>query len=143
MSGLEPLVALGLACNILQIVQLGYQTIECIKAVYQGKPPNQGLDENAAALENLSVEVKTHTRPGNNNYEEGLLKSAGKCCTAAQALRKEVRIARGSNAKQGSLVSALKVVSKATWRKRRLEKLKGDLEQAEKQIQTSLLAQIW
>lgn len=142
MSGLEPIAALGLACNILQLVELGCKTIDRIKSIYQGRNPDKELDDNAAALAILSDEVKKHTGPGSKKYEKVLLESAQKCSTAAQDLREEVRFILG-NAKQGSLASALKVASKVTWRKRRLDRLKGSLEQAEKQMQSGLLTQIW
>ncbi|KAJ4386878.1 hypothetical protein N0V93_009777 [Gnomoniopsis smithogilvyi] len=142
MSGLEPIAALGLACNILQLVELGCQTIDRIKNVYQGRSLDKDLDENAAALGILSDEVKKETQPGRKKYEKVLLESAEKCFTAAQDLREEVRFLL-RNAKQGSLASALKVSSKVAWRKRRLERLKGSLEQAEKQMQSGLLTQIW
>lgn len=144
MSGLEPIAALGLACNILQLVELGRQTIDCIKAVYQGRKPDEELDRNAAALEVLTWdEAKKHRQPGRKTkHEEILLQSAAKCATAAHDLREEVRFLVG-DAKKGSLASALKVAAKVNWRKRRLERLKRDLDEAEKLMQTSLLAHIW
>lgn len=50
MSGLEPIAALGLACNILQLVELGKKTIDRIKIVYQGGKPDGELEKGAAAL---------------------------------------------------------------------------------------------
>ncbi|KAJ0116934.1 hypothetical protein J7T55_003348 [Diaporthe amygdali] len=50
MSGMEPLVALSLACNVLQLVEVGQQTINLIKVVYRGGSPDQTLDQNAAIL---------------------------------------------------------------------------------------------
>lgn len=143
MSGLEPIAALGLACNILQLVELGRQTIDCIKAVYQGRKPDEELDRNAAALESLTWdEAKKPRQPGRKKHEEILLQSAARCSTAAHDLREEVRFLVG-NAKQGSLASALKVATKVNWRKNRLERLKRNLDEAEKLMQTSLLAHIW
>ncbi|KAJ4412498.1 hypothetical protein N0V82_008768 [Gnomoniopsis sp. IMI 355080] len=143
MSGLEPLAALGLACNILQLVELGDKTIDLIKTVYQGRRLDEGLEQNAAALGTLSNEVKKSSgQSGGNNLEKSLLTAAEKCSKAAGDLGEEIRFLIG-NARQGSLVSPLKVAGKVTWRKRRLERLKRILEQAEKQMQTGLLAKIW
>lgn len=142
MSGLEPIAALGLACNILQLVELGKKTIDRIKTIYQGGKPDEELEQGAAALEELVSQVKKGSQPGKKKYEEILLKSAATCATAASDLREEVRFL-SENAKKGSLVSALKVTTRVAWRQRRLERLERNLDAAEQRMQTSLLAQVW
>lgn len=142
MSGLEPIAALGLACNILQLVELGKKTIDSIKIVYQGGKPDEVLAKSAFALEELAEEVKKHSQPVRKKYEDILLKSAATCSTAASDLGEEVRFL-SENARKGSLLSALKVTARVAWRQRRLERLKRNLELEEQRLQTSLLAQVW
>ncbi|KAJ0115588.1 hypothetical protein J7T55_010411 [Diaporthe amygdali] len=142
MSGLEPLAALGLACNILQIVELGQKTIACIKDVYQGRTPDEELKNNAVGLESLANEIKKHSGPGKKKLEEILVQSAASCSKAARELREEMHFLF-DNAKRGSLASALKVTAKVAWRKRRLDRLQGNLDTEEKRMQNRLLAQIW
>lgn len=142
MSGLGAIAALGLACNILQLVEFGKKTIESIKIVYQGGKLDEELEQSAVVLEELAKEVKTHSQPGRKKYEEILLKSAATCATTANDLTEELRFLIG-NAKKGSLVSALKVTARVTWRQRRLERLKRNLDAEEQRMQTSLLAQVW
>ncbi|KAF3761730.1 hypothetical protein M406DRAFT_74669, partial [Cryphonectria parasitica EP155] len=143
MSGMEPLVALGLVCNILQLIEVGRDTIDLAKTVYQGKSPDKALDGKAAALESISQEVKTCMRPAKcSKLEEQLLGAVDKCFSAARDLREEIRFLVG-NAKQGTLASTLKVVAKTNWRRRRLERLQTTLDGTEKLMQTGLLAQIW
>lgn len=143
MSGLEPLAALGLACNILQLVELGQKTIGIIKTVYQGREPDAELKQNAVVLGRLAKEVESSLSPtGVSGYEEILLQSAASCSTAANKLQKEVYLLFG-NAKKGSHTSAVKVAITVHWRRYRLDKLKQNLEMEEKRMQTSLLAQIW
>lgn len=142
MSGLEPLAALGLACNILQLVELGQKTIGCIKDVYQGRTPDKELEDNAVVLESLTNEMEKHSQPGKKRFEQVLLQSATSCSTAARDLREEVHFIF-RNARQGSLTSALKVTAKVSWRKARLVRLERKLDDEEKRMQTRLLAQIW
>lgn len=145
MSGLEPLAALGLACNILQLVELGQKTIDIIKTAYQGRKPDEELKQNAVILERLAKEVKhssSSSPTGVSGYEEILLQSADSCSTAADKLQKEVHLLFG-NAKRGSRTSAVKIAITVHWRRYRLDKLKQNLEMEEKRMQTSLLAQIW
>lgn len=146
MSGLEPLVALSLACNILQIVNVGRQTVGLIKTIYQGGTLNDRLDENAASLGSLSDEVKKCQHSGNPwkcpMHEQKLVEAAERCSTAAIELREEIRFLV-ENARKGSLASAIKVVAKTNWRKRRLDRLQKNLEGAEKLLQMNLLERTW
>ncbi|KAF3016413.1 hypothetical protein E8E14_002767 [Neopestalotiopsis sp. 37M] len=143
MSGLEPLAALSLACNVLQLVEVGHQTITLIKIVYQGKLIDDALDQKAAILGGISDEVKTYKRPAQcPKHEQQLLAAADRCSIAARDLREEIQFLVG-NAKKGSLASTLKVVAKTNWRRRRLERLKENLDSTEKLLHTGLLTRIW
>lgn len=145
MSGLEPLAALGLACNILQLIEVGRDTIKLAKAIYQSSTPSidKALEEKAIILDNISREVKAAQRPTRpSKLEQQLLVTAERCTSAARDLEEEVRFLLG-NAKQNQLASTLKAVAKTTWRKRRLDRLKEGLERADNLMKTTLLAQIW
>ncbi|KAH8788039.1 hypothetical protein F5883DRAFT_657473, partial [Diaporthe sp. PMI_573] len=142
MTGLEPIIALGLVCNILQLVELGRETIDCIKTVYQEGKLDEKLEQHAVALENLTNQVNKESRPGNKRHEAILLRSAASCFTAARDLQEELRFLFG-DAKRGSLVSAVKVTAIVKWRQRRLERLRRSLDMEEKRLQSGLLAQVW
>lgn len=142
MSGLEPVAALGLVCNILQLVDLGRKTVDCIKTVYQEGELDKSLEQNAVVLEKLTKEVKKDSRPGNRKYEAVLLQSAASCSTAARDLQEELRFLFG-NAKRGNFASAVKIAATVKWRQRRLERLGRNLDTEEKRLQTGLLAQVW
>ncbi|KAK7735998.1 hypothetical protein SLS63_003516 [Diaporthe eres] len=145
MSGLEPLAALGLACNIFQLIEVGRDTIKLAKGIYRSSAPSidKALQDNAVILDNISREVRTAQRPTRpSKLEQQLLDTAERCSRAAGDLEEEVRFLLG-NAKQNQLASTLKAVAKTTWRKRRLDRLKESLENAEKLMNTTLLAQIW
>lgn len=143
MSGLDSVAALGLACNILQLVEVGRQTYDCIKTVYQGGKPDKDLGKNAATLKSVTDEIKKHSRPENDldEFEKLLIESATRCSTAAHELGEEVRFL--GEAKQGSFAAALKVAGKAFFRKGRLERCKKTLDEAENRLRTDLLAEIW
>lgn len=143
MSGLEPLAVLGLACNVLQLVEVGKHTIDLIKTVYQSGSPDHVLEENTVILQSLLEEVRKCERPAKcPKHEQQLLVAADSCSAAARDLREEIKFLVGSM-RQGSLASTLKVVAKTNWRRRRLERLKESLDRTEKLMQTSLLTRIW
>lgn len=145
MSGLEPLVALGMACNILQLIEVGYNTIKRAQSIYQSSSPaiDQAFQENAVVLRTISGEVKAAHRPASlPKLDKQLVSTADKCCSAARDLEEEVHFLL-SNAKQNRLAATLKVVAKTAWRRRRLDRLKENLENAEKLMMKTLLAEIW
>lgn len=145
MSGLEPLAALGLACNILQLIEIGCNTIKLAKNIYQSSSPaiDQTLQDNAAVLHTISSEVKAAKRPASlSKLDQQLVTTADKCFAATRDLEEEVQFLL-TNAKQNQLAATLKIVTKTTWRKRRLDRLKESLENAEKLMTKTLLAQIW
>lgn len=143
MSGLEPVAALSLACNILQLVELGRKTISCIKAAYRGQTPYEGLKSNATELETLTNEMKKnrHTTEG-GEYDKILRQSVDRCSTAASKLQKELDLVFRS-VKPGSFVAAVKVTFAVLGRQPRLDKIKQNLDMEENQLRTRLLVKIW
>lgn len=142
MSGLEPLAALGLACNILQLVELGQKTIKCIEKAYQGQTPHKELKDNATELGRLTNEMRKNKAPEENEYGKILRLSVDRCSAAASKLQNELDLVFGS-AKPGSFVAAVKVTFTALRRQHRLDKLKQNLDVEENQMRTRLLVHIW
>lgn len=54
MSGLEPLVALGLACNTLQLVGTGRETIRTVRQIYQDGKLDSALSDRVDELKSLA-----------------------------------------------------------------------------------------
>lgn len=140
MSGLEPLAALSLVCNILQLIEVGSQTYKLVKFVYEGGSIGNDLIQKAAILGNIAKDIQPVIRPRKKD-EQQLVETAESCARAARQLREEAIYLAG-NAKKGRLSSAVKAVRMILWRKPRLERLKNELDEAEKLMNTSLLAQI-
>ena len=61
MSGLEPTAALGLACNILQAIGVGRETVRIARQVYQDGALDPALADKAAALDDLSGRIRDAT----------------------------------------------------------------------------------
>lgn len=142
MSGLEPIAALSVACNILQIVGVGLETVRVARKVYQDGELDPALVENAKILDNLSKSVRS-IKPGASTtrlktQEKQLLDLADRCERAARDLQEEVNFLNGPPTK-AKLVATLKIATKTTWRKRRLDKLDQKLNDAEQRLKTGLL----
>lgn len=159
MSGLEPTAALGLACNILQAIGVGRETVRIARQVYQDGALDPALADKAAALDDLSGRIRdatttltittaTPTTAGARApskptaRDKQLLDLAEKCLGAARDLREEVNFLSGSPSRS-KLAATLKIAAKTTWRKRRLDNLERKLGDAEGLLRTGLLTRIY
>ncbi|KAK6821273.1 hypothetical protein PG987_015673 [Apiospora arundinis] len=147
MSGLEPIAALSLACNILQVVGIGREAVRLVRQVYQNGTIDPALKENASTLEELSARIlpsttATSSSANSTPQDKQLVGLADKCQGAARDLQEEVNFLNGppTNAK---LVATLKIAAKTTWRKRRLDRLDQRLKEAESTLQTGLLTRVY
>lgn len=141
MSGLEPIAALGLACNILQVVGIGRETVRLARKVYQDGELDPALGENAELLRKISDAIRT-TATATAARDKQLLNLADKCHGAARNLDEEVKFLHGVPGGKAKLMVALRVAAKTTWRKRRLDNLDRKLKETEAHLQTGLLARI-
>ncbi|KAI7788130.1 hypothetical protein LA080_012194 [Diaporthe eres] len=121
MSGLEALAALGLACNIFQVISFGRETLGLVKSVYHdGTLDDSGQDHRNTRLADVTK----------------------KCTGVARDLQEEIAFLVGQNG-QGSLRASLKIAAKANWRKRRLDRMEKALSDAEQLMQSTLMAWIF
>ncbi|KAL8322395.1 hypothetical protein RB597_008228 [Gaeumannomyces tritici] len=163
MSGLEPIAALGLACNILQVIGVGLETVRVAKQVYRDGKLDPVLADKARVLDLLSSEIRTAATtttttattktttaasgsakpaPPQSRADKQLLELADKCMSAARDLQEEVNFL-GAQSSKVQLVATLKIAAKTTWRKRRLDTLDRKLREAETLLQTGLLTKIY
>ncbi|KPM38309.1 hypothetical protein AK830_g8218 [Neonectria ditissima] len=139
MSGLE---ALGLACNIFQAISFGRETVSLIKTVYRDGSVDDSLEANAKDLSVLSSRVRAMASLDKQKRQNRqLLEIAERCQAAARDLQEEIDFIMGER-KKGSLRTTIKVAMKANWRKRRLNDIERKLSNAEKLMQSGLLARV-
>ena len=141
MSGLE---ALGLACNIMQVISFVHEAVRFCKDVYQGRSPDAQLLEIARSLESLASDVQKHNQAlkPQTASQKSLSDIAKKCNIAARALEEEVKFLCSHHGK-GNLAATLRVAVKTNWRKSRLERLDKSLHDYQATMESHLLARIW
>ena len=143
MSGLEPLVVLGLACNILQIVGTGQKTIKFVSNVYKTGTFDDRIKEHAATLKALSPTIGgIHPPITVSHDEQQLLESANKCQTICQdIIRKIEKLEKGIG--KNSKASMPAVTMKFMWKKLtgnwKLDDLEKQLQEAKDLVQLSLV----
>lgn len=141
MSGVE---VLGLACNVLQIIDYASNTVTLCKNIYQGRSPSPDLKSHASDLESLSAQVQSHVQglQSRTASERKLSDIGNKCNIAARALDEELQFLLGHQAK-GNLAATLRLAVKTNWRKSRLERLQKSLAVYQNTMETYLLANLW
>lgn len=140
MSGIG---ALGLACNVMQIISFAHETISFCKDVYEGSSPNFQLQRNAQSLARLSEDIHRYTEvphPHTESQHE-LYRVADECNAAARALEEEIHFIFGHHAK-GSLAATLRIATKSKWRRSRLDDLDKTMHDCQNVLDTHLLARI-
>ena len=63
MSGLEPVVALALACNVFQVIGVARETIHVVKQVYRYGDLDPALTDHATRLDDLSEQIQKAMMP--------------------------------------------------------------------------------
>jgi hypothetical protein len=143
MSGLEPLAALGLACNILQLIETASKTASTCKSIFQTGAPDPSLGRTTAhlttAFDQLNQALTAAPGPKNSDWA-ALLEVARDCSTTALNLKTEVAKI-SDEAPKGKYSSAISGALKAMVRKGKIEKLEKSLAAHQKALETHLL--VW
>ncbi|KAF4878087.1 hypothetical protein CGCSCA1_v002902 [Colletotrichum siamense] len=143
MSGLE---GLSLACNVMQLIDYSQQTVSMCRSIYESGKFEPGLEAQASSLQDASSEVVTLLRSKKvaaaktKGAERRLLDLAPKCIQYAKDLQEEIAYL---TPRQPGKIQALVATSKAVWRKRRLERLKANLADGQKLMETLILVRIF
>lgn len=136
---MEALVALGLACNILQVISFSMETILLATKISKDGSVDINLAKDALQLEELSKELETSINNQTSTVSQGhheLLSIARDCNTTAKDIKKEMDLLSTSSwGKVGRTVKALR-------RKSALEQLEKILLGHQQTLQSRLLCQI-
>lgn len=147
----DPITAVGLACNVIQLLELGYKGVNCCWEIYKdGKDLrtstlqdiSQHLDNVCAHVQGLSTSSATVQTPGlaGSNNLKSLHELSIKCQATAKLLQHELQkliIAPHSNplVVVGTALKAVKKVSK-------IQKLKEQLDSYREILNTQLLVEL-
>lgn len=121
MSGLE---ALGLACNIFQVISFARDTVQVCQDIYDGqKHPDSHLQDVSKAMREAADKVEKSSQSPSTPEEQSLADIAKKCIPDVKRLDEYVaKINTRSN--KGRFIGPLKARVSSHWGKRTI----GDLE---------------
>ncbi|KAF5650847.1 NACHT domain protein [Fusarium sp. NRRL 25303] len=145
MSGLEPLVALGLVCNIVQLVEVGLKTAKLCKNAYRTGEPDPELSvyaENlAVTASSLSQSLEDSQQP--LNLDESRLLALARNCRDAEAEWRKKTPARFLSPQQPRKRDRLGAVSRGIINKPEIDRLESQLQKAKDSLETELLVGIF
>ena len=149
---MDPLTALGVACNIMQIISFGHEVFSLARRLRKDGSPDASLADKSARLSDLSGELQNsldmqqQTRPLSQNQLR-LQNVAKKCLSLSNNLTEELdqikwkTDPKGNNSKTQSRL--LGQTWKSLWRKSKIDKLQAEMTQIEQTMQTTILTDIW
>jgi len=145
MSGAEPLAALGLACNVFQVVSFASEVCKATKMFYELGALDPACARAAQSLTRVYAEIETNTmsRPLTPAEQEAV-RIAKDCREAVMALMPEVNRQTASGTKGSpakALVAGFKSAIKP--RLRQVGKLEKQLAAHQKALETRLLFNLW
>ncbi|KAK5651870.1 hypothetical protein OQA88_11639 [Cercophora sp. LCS_1] len=133
MSGMEPLAALGLACNVIQLISFCGEVLSVLKAVKSGGSidPSAAIAAQLTAASDAVSQSLTAVPKALDADETEILDIAKECLAAADNLTAKLEEIRGNGTSSGSYRAGLTRAVKKMWNKREIEELESMLTQTE------------
>lgn len=131
MSGLEPLAALGLACNVLQLIEAAGESASLCKRIYDTGQPDPQLSDFAKNLSYASASLQGCLNAAKHPFtseDQKLLDLAKTCQEAAKDLAQELAHLTISPGQRWASLSTTLKISGSRYKLSRLEKKLRDSE---------------
>ncbi|KAG5806364.1 hypothetical protein H9Q74_009088 [Fusarium xylarioides] len=145
MSGLEPLAALGLVCNIVQLVEVGLKTATLFKNAYRTGEPDPELSIHAQNLADtalgLSQSLELSQQP--LNLEDARLLTLARNCRDAEAEWRKKTPARFLSQQQPRKRDRFGAAIRGFINKPEIYRLESQLQKAKECLETGLLVGIF
>jgi len=149
---MEPLIALGLACNVVQLVSFGHEVLSLARRLSKDGSPDANLADKSARLSDLSSELKdslsaqNHARALDQNQLR-LQTVANRCLSLSNNMAEELDKIRLKADPKGSNSKSQRTLLGQTWtslrRKSKIQKLQAEMAQVEQTMQTIILTDMW
>ncbi|EGU84217.1 hypothetical protein FOXB_05277 [Fusarium oxysporum f. sp. conglutinans Fo5176] len=145
MSGLEPLAALGLVCNVLQLVEVGLKTATLCKNAYRTGEPDPELSVYAQNLADtasgLSQSLELSQQP--LNLEDARLLTLARNCRDAEAEWRKKTPSRFLSQQQPRKRDRLGAAFRGVINKPEIDRLEGQLQKAKESLEADLLVGVF
>lgn len=145
MSGLEPLAALGLACSVMQVISFSKELITTGKSIFRTGKVDPALSQRTDRITSLleGLELRLGAPQQQTTKEHAALTSIARSSLAtARELQAEID-SIASLVTKGKFSSAVRGSLRATWRKKKIERLEKSMATCQKALETGVILRIW
>lgn len=144
---MEALAALGIACNLMQVISFTGETITLCKHTYKRGSADPTLEGNAKTLHVLmqTLEKSLHESTAQATPDPATIELqilARKCLDAVSSLSTQLNKI-GTSGSQGSVSRTIVAVSKHLWKSGDLRRLQEEIDWYQKILESGLLVKIW
>lgn len=143
---MEAMAALGLACNVMQLIDFSGEVISVARHAYQAGSVEDDLSDKATRLADLSAAVNGFLGSASNpvtTAQKDLQEVARKCYHTSLELQDEIKSLCPPAGGRRSVMRAVGASLKTVVRKNRLKKLSDNMLHWQKVMDSGLLLRIW
>ena len=149
---MDPLTALGIACNVMQILSFSHEIFTLARRIAHDGSPDASLADKSAHLSDLSEDLQGSLKKQQETkhltkQQQCLQKVAKKCLGSAKDLAEELDNIKWKPGPSGSNSKAqrrlLSQTWKAWWGKSKIDNLEKEMTQAEQAMQSTMLSELW
>jgi len=143
---MEAIAALGLACNVMQLISFSRDVLTVVRHAYATGTVQADLGDRASRLSGLAMAVDdslgSSAKP-QTPAEKDLQEAARKSHAASLELHEEINKLNGPPGQSRSVVRAVVTTVKTMRRKSRIDKLEETMLHWQKVMDSGLLLRIW
>jgi hypothetical protein len=137
---LDPLTALGIACNVMQVISFAHEVASTVKQVKKDGSVDPKLREHAGNLSNTSKQLEqsidgSNFRPISQNQAD-LRNIAVKCLKTSKAMQS--KLDEIDSSERGPVMKVLKM----RWITNELQKLETDMQKYQDAMQSRILVHL-
>lgn len=143
---MEALASLGIACNVMQVISFAHETFSLCKRLYEEGEANPSLGANAKTMavltKTLQGTILDHAAKPVTEADHEMQSIARKCLDAANRLVAKLEDL-GQAESRGHLTKTVKAAFKHWWRSDELRKLRDEMREYQKTLDSGLILRIW
>ena len=149
---MDPISALGLACNVIQIIGFGQEVFSLARRLSKDSSPDPSLADTSARLSDLSGELQNslNKQKQTGNLDQNQLRIqnvANKCLSLSNNLGEELDQIKWKADPNGTTSKTQRRLPGQIWRslrrKSKIDKLQAEMTQIEQIMQTTILTDMW
>lgn len=144
---MDPLSALGIACNLMQVISFTGETIALCKTIYKRGSADPSLEGNAKTLSIFTKSLRaslesTYNQAPPSEAEQELRDLASKLLDKTEELTKTLDQIGAANG-QANIKKTIQAACRQLYKSGLLRRLEKEVQEYQKALESGLLLRIW